>query len=116
MSPAISQRRFQLWFYRVSHGQLLIRSPKSDTEATNYDLMFFGVVFMHLPTIFIGIEIVDANPDELQHIQKMKVPYGQMLRPYILSSANNRYWIAANSFETDENDLDIFDSKLDIKR
>ena len=41
--PSFSGRTFQLWEYRVSHGSLLIRSPKGEDVAMNIDIICVGV-------------------------------------------------------------------------
>jgi LmbE family N-acetylglucosaminyl deacetylase len=38
-----SERDFKLWDYRVSHAQLLLRSPMSPDRGTNVDVQFWGV-------------------------------------------------------------------------
>jgi hypothetical protein len=49
MSATYPDRRFQLWEYRVSHGSLLIRSPKGPDAEMNIDLVFSGVEFVACP-------------------------------------------------------------------
>lgn len=44
-----SSRRFQLWEYRVSHGSLLIRSPRCPQERTNIDVIFDGAKYRLSP-------------------------------------------------------------------
>jgi hypothetical protein len=34
------QRKFQIWLYSVSHGQLLLRSNRSDEFRTRVDVLF----------------------------------------------------------------------------
>jgi hypothetical protein len=46
MSVSYLSRRFQLWEYRVSHGSLLVRSPKGPDATTNVDLVFDGVEYI----------------------------------------------------------------------
>ena len=58
-------RQFQLWEYRVSHGQMLLRSVPSGEDATNVDVLFWGVSRIDLPTRFdggwLGQEEASAN-------------------------------------------------------
>ena len=55
MDPEHQNRDFQLWEYKVSHGQLLIRSPKDELHSKNLDLIFRGVQFISSPRHFRGI-------------------------------------------------------------
>jgi hypothetical protein len=41
-----SDRYFQLWEYQVSHGMLLLRSPRSPEHQTNLDVLFHGVEYV----------------------------------------------------------------------
>jgi len=59
-----SDRDFKLWDYRVSHGQLLLRSPMSPDHHTNVDIQFFGVELICLPTFMHGIRLRLSNGDE----------------------------------------------------
>ena len=52
-----SSRRFQVWLYTVSHGQLLIRSVKGSRQPTRIDLLFTNVHSLDLPTTTEGLAI-----------------------------------------------------------
>ncbi len=56
-----SDRKFQLWLYSVSHGQLLLRSPKSAVEPSRVDVLFQNVLGLHLPTLMEGLNIELAD-------------------------------------------------------
>src|SRR5262249_48013426 len=62
------QRRFQVWLYSVSHGQLLLRSTKSDEIPTRIDVLFNDVAALELPTLFDGLSITEAALDEAQSL------------------------------------------------
>jgi hypothetical protein len=109
----ISERIFQLWHYRVSHGQLLIRSPKSPTQTTNLDLVFRGVEFVHFPKAFKGLEVTEPTKEELDRTRRVVGPRYEFPKTFILVSEDKRYWIAAFFFDVKENDLDTFQSGLD---
>jgi hypothetical protein len=53
---------FQRWEFQVSHGQLLIRSPKDANRSTNIDLIFSGVEYMDLPRHLGQLKV--QHPDE----------------------------------------------------
>ena len=61
-------RRFQLWEYRVSHGQMLLRSVPPGEDATNVDVLFWGVSRIDLPTRFDGLKIA-LTPDRVLKIE-----------------------------------------------
>src|SRR5262245_8613266 len=56
-----SERTFQLFSYDVTHGQLLFRSCKTDTDPTRVDVLFREVRAMELRTWFEGLEIVQEE-------------------------------------------------------
>jgi hypothetical protein len=49
MKASFDKRKFQFWQYRVSHGEVLVRSPKDAAHPRNVDLMFVGVEYVDLP-------------------------------------------------------------------
>ena len=107
----ISDRIFQLWSYKVSHGQLLIRSAKSQTEAKNLDLIFRGVAFITLPGVLRGVRIVEPTLEEVERHQRIVGTRYEPPTIYILVSEEKRHWVAAASFEIRENDL-VLDSSV----
>src|SRR5262249_19645254 len=58
-------RKFQFWWYRVSHGELLVRSPKTLQESRNVDLMFVDVAYVDLPRFIPELEVVESNDDDV---------------------------------------------------
>ncbi len=52
-----SDRTFQVWSYSVSHGQLLLRSPKDQVHQTRIDLLFSQTSSINLPMVVRGIDI-----------------------------------------------------------
>jgi hypothetical protein len=50
-------RQFQLWTYTVSHGQLLLRSTRSEAHPTRCEILFKGVVRMDLPALMDDVEV-----------------------------------------------------------
>ena len=53
----LKNRNFQLWEYHVSHGSLLIRSPKRGEDTKNIDIVFAGVEYMALPRHLKSVEL-----------------------------------------------------------
>jgi hypothetical protein len=56
-----SERDFQVWAYTVGHGQLLLRSTKSEAVATRVDVVFKNVRHVDLPTSMTGLHIEKAG-------------------------------------------------------
>jgi hypothetical protein len=61
MKQSFVGRSFQFWEYHVSHGELLVRSPRRSSEPTNMDLMFFGVQYVELPRHLDSMEVDDPS-------------------------------------------------------
>ena len=59
--PIEVKRRFHIHLYWVSHGVLLLRSPKSNTEGTRVDILFQDVAWMALPSWLCGLEIAQSD-------------------------------------------------------
>ena len=60
--------RFQWWSYTVSHGQLLLRSPPSQTRTTQVDVLFKNVSSLSLPTTLDDLEVIDGENSKLSTI------------------------------------------------
>ena len=102
-------RNFQVWEYKVSLGQLLIRSPMNSSYNTNIDLIFMGVDYMELPRFLKGIKFKPPTATNINHIENiLKKPIEN--NTYILFSNGSEFIVVANSFKISENEMDIFDS------
>jgi len=104
-----SPRDFQTWAYRVSHGELLIRSPKTSSETKNIDLIFVGVEYMSLPRFFSGIEVVEPSDEERRQVTRT-LGERQPGQVYVLLSEGRRHLICAGFFKVMETDLDLFET------
>lgn len=105
-----SDRRFKLWDYRVSHNQLLIRSPATPDIPTNIDVVFWGVEFVSVPTAFIGLTIERSFEGSDIRILITPSPNGEK---FVVASHGTQYVIVAAGCKVLENSLDIFDSSLE---
>lgn len=109
-----SSRRFQLWEYRVSHGSLLIRSPRGPGQDTNLDVLFDGVEFVSSAQMLRGLEVTTGDATDINFVEDV---VGAVRLPdniFILKSIGRRFFVVASSCRTDENDLDIFTSPFDF--
>jgi hypothetical protein len=105
-----SDRVFQVWDYRVSHKQLLIRSPRGPECSENIDLVFWGVRALQVPTTLHGIEL-----NVLSLITGTAIggpePVG-IVRKFVLSSGGEEFRIDAEGCKVLKNERDIFESTL----
>lgn len=116
-----SERQFKLWDYQVSHGQLLIRSPKAPGDGdspellTNVDLVFVDVEYVAVPRILNGLELLPASPEEVAQLETI---LGRVLDPHtitVLESDGRRFCVVAASVSLHENDWDIFESPFEFR-
>jgi hypothetical protein len=121
VETSFKNRAFQLWEYQVSHGQLLIRSPKapatetSPERRTNVDLVCLGVDYMAVPRHLHGLELAQPTSEELRHLE---VLLGKAVAPdnvKVLASEGKRFPVVAASFSFSENDWDIFESPFQFR-
>ena len=114
LNTSLANRVFQLWEYSVSHGSLLIRSPRGSDFSTNLDIICCGVEYIAAPRFLRNLNIVDPTGEELSCLE---VKLGKNIAPssvLILSSSGNRFAVVAASFKFEENQCDIFDSPFEI--
>lgn len=105
-----TNRIFQLWEYRVTHGSLLIRSPQSSEAKTNVDIICTGVEYLAVPRFFRGLEIVEPTSEEVRSLEEKLGKQLTSASAYILVSSKQRFPIVAASFKLEENEQDIFES------
>ena len=116
-----STRIFKVWEYQVSHGQLLIRSPKAPeslsvpVQVTNLDLSFNGVEYMAIPRLLRGIELVEATAQELDLLSGILDRSIELENVFVLRSGTHRFPIVAASFAASENSWDIFESPFEFR-
>lgn len=101
---------FQTWEFKVSHGQLLIRSPKDANHSTNIDLMFSGVEYMDLPRHLGQLEVQQPDETDVSFIGERLAKQGSSDSIFVLTSDNRRYRVVAAALTVSENELDIFES------
>lgn len=109
MTNSLQDRDFQVWLYRVTHGQLLIRSPKDERHARNADIMFVGVEYMDLPRHMKGVTLgVATEEDVLRADNRVGRDIGTD-KVTVLISQGRRYLVVAAFCKLAESDMDIFD-------
>jgi hypothetical protein len=92
-------RRFQLWDYSPSFSRLLIRSPQTEQNPLNIDIIFWGVDYLniasHLGEITMQIEEIDDRH-----------------KKFLIHSNGQTYTIEAKLYKIMTSDMEIFDSPL----
>jgi hypothetical protein len=110
MKTTFTVRTFQLWEYKVSHGSLLIRSPKGPGISENVDLVCVGVEYLAAPRHIRGLDLVEPSPEEIKSLNEL---LGKALQPAhvrVIVSEGRRIPIVAASFRISENTGDTFES------
>ncbi len=106
-----SELTFKVWEYKVSHSQLLIRSPIS--TGGNLDLIFQAVSFVCLPTIFRDGVVVSALDD----IEPIGPVSRDDLEPsscvFLLKAPSPQWVVVASRLRVEHNDLELFESSLE---
>lgn len=105
-----SNRKFKLWDCRVSHNQVLIRSPSTPDISTNVDLVFWGVEFISIPTSFDGLQIVRGVSTKDAGFEFSPSTNGEV---FLIETAGRRFVVVAAGCKVLENALDIFESSLE---
>jgi hypothetical protein len=101
---------FQLWEYRVSHGQMLIRSPKSPTQEVNVDIAFAGVEYVDLPRYLRDLEIDEpVEADIAFAVDRLGKPV-EAKAITVLKVSGKRHVVVAAVANVSESDMDIFES------
>jgi len=116
-----SDRTFRLWEFQVGHSQLLLRSPRasgSDSgppQTTNLDLVFEGVLYVSLPWILRGLEIVAPTEGEVDLAQSLVSETLDSAQVRIVFSNGQRYIVVAHAISLRENDWDNMDSPFKFR-
>jgi len=113
MRRKFAGRVFQLWHYRVSHGELLIRSPRDDEHPRNMDVMFAGVDYLEAPRFLPNLEIDEASDDDVARAGKRLGRSVEARDVIVLKSEGRRFLVVAAAMNTAESDMDIFDNPFD---
>ncbi len=107
---SLVNRTFQLWEYKVSHGALLIRSPKGPDVTTNIDIICIGVEYLSVPRFLRSLQIVEPTIDEVRNLEDVLGKTLKSSSVRIFSAAGQRFLVVATAFKIEENECDIFDS------
>jgi hypothetical protein len=107
--PLRYQRPFEVWTYRPSHSQLLLRSNKGDDRddrATRVEVLFRGVSFMKLPTVLDELEVTSAAPEQVG----LRANDVGDRRVFLLGSSSLGAFVVAYTVEVHEDEGEYFDA------
>jgi len=105
-------RRFQLWHYIVSHGQLLIRSSMENRETTNIDISFTAVTYVEVPRHLGEITLDEATDEERARLRARTDEFYDTYQTTVIVSGANRFYVVSNWVSIEENRLDIYEAPL----
>ncbi len=111
-----SNRHFTIKDFLISHGQLLIRSSKSEAHNTNIDIILFDVHYIQMPTSFNGISI-KALPHQKDIIKYHSISTLLEYKDnFIFEIETNmeKYYVVASYFKVFENDLEFHETSLGV--
>jgi hypothetical protein len=110
MKTTFAGRKFQFWQYSVSHGELLVRSPKDAAHPRNADIMFAGVEYVDLPRFLADLEVDEPSDEDLARAEeRLGKPVGRQ-SVVVLKSQGRHYLVVAAAAKAVASDMDIFDS------
>ena len=104
-------RCFRLWEYRVSHGSLLLRSPKDAMFATNIDVAFVGVEYLRMSTRLPGLRVVEST---FAHYEEELGGSGSLSgATFLLVSSAGSGLVVAAAYRVSEHDEEFLWSPFD---
>ena len=109
MFKEFNDRKFQFWHYRVSHGELLVRSPKGINESKNIDVIFQGVEYVELPRFLPKMVVGKSNNTDLHYISSKLDKSIDLSKVFVLLSEQKRFYVVASIMKIDENEFDMFE-------
>tara|TARA_R110002095_G_scaffold2253_5_gene9402 strand:+ start:1021 stop:1365 length:345 start_codon:yes stop_codon:yes gene_type:complete len=114
MNHTFNGRDFRIWDFSVHHSRLLIRSQPTDGHNYNIDLIFTAVDYISVPKHLDKLDIDAATSEEHKSIQKLFKREITKDEITILVVGGVRHFVAAAGFQISENNLELFDSGLDL--
>ena len=104
-------RLFQLWYYTVSHKQMLLRSV-GNKDACNLDIYFGDVVYIELPVAIDKIELLETTQQDIDYIAQRIGNIDKKIT--VLKCESNKYYVVSSYMKIIENNLGMFELPFDI--
>jgi len=105
------ERLFKLWYYTVSHNQLLLRSLGVGEEC-NIDIYFGNVLYIEIPTKLDNIEIIRTNEEDVRYIEQRLGKSDNTIT--VLLCDNKKYYIVSSIVRIMENRRSMFDLPFEV--
>lgn len=102
---------FKLWYYAVSHKQMLLRSVDY-AEDCNIDIYFGDVSYVEIPMEINGVEILETTQEDMDYIKRRIGSTDKTIT--VLMSGNQKYFIVASVVKLMKNNLSLFELPFDI--
>lgn len=106
----INKLKFKMWYYTVSHGQLLLRSNGS----TNIDIYFGDVIYIEIPTSMSDLTVRETTKEDDEYIRKKIGKVNNTQKITVLLCENRKYYIVSSVMMIMENSLSAFELPFDI--
>lgn len=104
-------RFFQLWYYTVSHKQMLLRSL-GNKDVCNLDIYFGDVEYIELPVTINKIKLLETTQQDIDYITQR---IGNMNKKItVLECENSKYYVVSSFMKIIENNLGMFELPFDI--
>lgn len=104
-------RIFKLWYYTVSHKQMLLRSIGKG-EIRNLDIYFSDVSYIEIPMEMDGIQILKTEEEDIDYIAGKIGRTDKTIT--VLMSRSHKYYVVSSAIKIFENDLSMFELPFDI--
>ena len=104
-------RPFKLWYYTVSHQQLLLRSPGKDGDY-NVDIYFYAVEYVEIPWNINTLQIIETTQEDIDYINNKIGKTNEKIT--VLMSNNQKYYVVSHVMKIYKNNLSMFEVPFDI--
>ena len=107
----MENRKFDLWYYTVSHRMMLLRSAGNEKQP-NLDMIFWNVSYLEMPTELHGLTVDKPSPEELGYLRERLREKVETVT--VLVSGEKRYYAVSSGVKTVENRLLPMELPFDI--
>ncbi len=99
----LSDRYFQLLFYQLSHGEMIIRSHKNDNNTI--DIYFGDVKYIEIPRALNGIIFIRPNEEDIRYLESKDIKEFTEDEVVVIMSNKKKYYVVASEISIIESDL-----------
>jgi|SRR5215469_2455402 len=114
MKASFERRSFKVWEYKVSHGMLLVRSPKNlPAPERNIDIMLAGIDYFDLPGSCKTLELDDASAEDVAFVEDRLGKRVAAKNIFVFICDSRRHVVVAAGIKVAETEMDLFQSPFD---